>query len=118
MEFKQIEGSYFGIAGLTTKNRLVAWGKNQFETCHVPATTVRRFSSAADHGVAIIGCYANCDLSTATPILSANDFQCFLNSYAAQDPWANCDGSTTAPLFTANDFQCFLNVYAAGCSAP
>ena len=23
-----------------------------------------------------------------------------------------------APVLTANDFQCFLNLYAAGCSAP
>ena len=28
-------------------------------------------------------CYPNCDLSTATPILNVNDFQCFLNKFAA-----------------------------------
>ena len=28
-------------------------------------------------------CYANCDNSSAPPILNANDFQCFLNKYAA-----------------------------------
>ncbi len=61
-------------------------------------------------------CYANCDQSTSTPVLTANDFQCFLNKYAAGDTAANCDGSTSAPLLTANDFQCFLNAYAAGCS--
>jgi hypothetical protein len=27
-------------------------------------------------------CYANCDSSTAPPILNANDFQCFLNAFA------------------------------------
>jgi len=28
---------------------------------------------------------------------------------------ANCDGSTSSPVLTPNDFQCFLNAYAAGC---
>ncbi|MBX3377235.1 MAG: hypothetical protein KF678_09570 [Phycisphaeraceae bacterium] len=63
-----------------------------------------------------ISCYANCDESTGTPLLTANDFQCFLNKFAANDPYANCDGSTGTPLLTANDFQCFLNKFAAGCS--
>jgi hypothetical protein len=61
-------------------------------------------------------CYPNCDGSTAGPILNANDFQCFLNKFAAGDPWANCDGSTANPVLNANDFQCFLNAFAAGCS--
>ncbi len=61
-------------------------------------------------------CYANCDGSTSNPLLTANDFQCFLNQYAAANPIANCDGSTGNPLLTANDFQCFLNKYAIGCS--
>ncbi len=60
-------------------------------------------------------CYANCDASTLAPILTANDFQCFLNKFAAKDPSANCDSSTTPPVLTANDFQCFLNACAAGC---
>ena len=62
------------------------------------------------------GCYANCDGSTSPPILNANDFQCFLNKYAAGDSTANCDGSTSPPVLNANDFQCFLNAFAAGCS--
>ncbi|MBX3375801.1 MAG: hypothetical protein KF678_02205 [Phycisphaeraceae bacterium] len=66
--------------------------------------------------VATGGCYANCDGSTGNPLLTANDFQCFLNKYAANDTYANCDGSTGNPLLTANDFQCFLNKYAAGCT--
>jgi hypothetical protein len=61
-------------------------------------------------------CYANCDNSTVPPVLNANDFQCFLNRYAAGDSYANCDGSTVPPVLNANDFQCFLNAYAAGCS--
>ena len=61
-------------------------------------------------------CYANCDGSSLTPVLSANDFQCFLDRYAGGLTTANCDGSTNLPLLNANDFQCFLNRYAAGCS--
>jgi hypothetical protein len=60
-------------------------------------------------------CYSNCDASTAPPLLNVNDFTCFLNKYAAQDPYANCDQSTTAPILNVNDFTCFLNKYAAGC---
>jgi hypothetical protein len=60
-------------------------------------------------------CYANCDNSNNQPLLNANDFQCFLNRFAAGDAFANCDGSTSAPLLNANDFQCFLNRFAAGC---
>lgn len=61
-------------------------------------------------------CYANCDQSVAAPVLTANDFQCFLNKFAMGDVAANCDGSTVAPVLNANDFQCFLNAFAAGCS--
>ncbi len=62
-----------------------------------------------------VACYANCDGSTTAPLLTANDFQCFLNKYAAGDAYANCDQSTATPLLTANDFQCFLNKFAVGC---
>ncbi len=64
----------------------------------------------------IIMCYVNCDGSAVSPTLTANDFQCFLNKFSAQDPYANCDGSTATPLLTANDFQCFLNKFSAGCN--
>jgi hypothetical protein len=60
-------------------------------------------------------CYANCDGSTASPILNVNDFICFNNRFAAGDPYANCDASTLAPVLNVNDFTCFLNKYAAGC---
>lgn len=60
-------------------------------------------------------CYPNCDNSTGEPLLTANDFQCFLNRFAAGDPRANCDGSLGSPMLTANDFGCFLNRFAAGC---
>jgi probable HAF family extracellular repeat protein len=61
-------------------------------------------------------CYANCDASTGSPTLSANDFLCFLNKFATAEPYANCDGSTPSPVLSANDFLCFLNAYADGCS--
>lgn len=60
-------------------------------------------------------CYANCDGSMGSPALTANDFQCFVNSFAAGGSYANCDGSTGAPALTANDFQCFVNKFAGGC---
>ena len=64
----------------------------------------------------VTSCYPNCDGSTGSPLLTANDFQCFANAYAAGLTTANCDGSTGTPLLTANDFQCFADAYAAGCS--
>jgi hypothetical protein len=60
-------------------------------------------------------CYANCDGSTVPPVLNVNDFQCFLNKFAANDPTANCDGSTAPPILNVNDFQCFVNRFAVGC---
>jgi hypothetical protein len=60
-------------------------------------------------------CYANCDSSTAAPVLNVADFTCFLNKYAAGDAYANCDGSTTSPVLNVADFTCFLNKFAAGC---
>ena len=60
-------------------------------------------------------CYANCDNSAGVPLLTANDFTCFVNAFAAGSPSANCDGSTQAPTLTSNDFVCFVNAYAVGC---
>jgi hypothetical protein len=62
------------------------------------------------------GCYANCDNSTSPPILNTNDFQCFLNQFAAGSAYANCDNSTSPPTLNVNDFQCFLNKFAVGCN--
>jgi uncharacterized membrane protein len=60
-------------------------------------------------------CYANCDGSTAAPILNVNDFSCFLSRHSAGDTWANCDASTLQPVLNVNDFLCFLNRFGAGC---
>lgn len=62
-----------------------------------------------------IGGYANCDGSTAAPAVNVNDFQCFLNRFAAGDSYANCDGSTAIPSLNVNDFQCFINEFASTC---
>ncbi len=82
--------------------------------------TVTNSCGSVTSNVAVIAppgpaCYPNCDGSTTNPLLTANDFQCFLNSYASGASYANCDGSTSVPALTANDFQCFLNAYAVGC---
>jgi hypothetical protein len=60
-------------------------------------------------------CYANCDGSTAAPILNVADFGCFLTKFAAGEPYANCDESTTEPVLNVADFGCFLTKFAAGC---
>jgi hypothetical protein len=60
-------------------------------------------------------CYANCDGSTAAPVLNVLDFTCFLQKFAAADPYANCDASTTTPTLNVLDFTCFLQKFAAGC---
>ncbi len=85
----------------------------------VAAGAFEDFGGNVSYNIAVYGCapcYANCDESTVSPVLTANDFQCFLNQFAAGATKANCDGSTVTPVLTANDFQCFLNRFAAGCS--
>jgi len=61
-------------------------------------------------------CYPNCDASTSSPILNANDFLCFLSAFAENQPYANCDGTTSPPAHNVNDFICFLTAFATGCS--
>jgi serralysin len=61
------------------------------------------------------GCYANCDNSTATPVLNVGDFTCFLQRFAAGESYANCDSSTSPPVLNVGDFTCFLQRFAAGC---
>jgi hypothetical protein len=60
-------------------------------------------------------CYANCDQSTAAPVLNVADFTCFLQRFAAGDNYANCDQSTAPPVLNVADFTCFLQRFAAGC---
>jgi hypothetical protein len=82
------------------------------------ATTLIGATGQTDiRGLAFIGappqCYANCDGSNGSPLLTANDFSCFLNSYVNGQSYADCDGIGG---LTANDFQCFLAAYVNGCS--
>jgi hypothetical protein len=71
------------------------------------------------NGLVFVGgaqpCYANCDQSTAQPVLNVNDFICFQGKFAAGDSYANCDQSTTEPVLNVNDFVCFQSQFAAGC---
>jgi hypothetical protein len=60
-------------------------------------------------------CYANCDISVSSPVLTVLDFNCFLNRFALGSDYANCDGSTVAPVLNVQDFGCFLNRFTAGC---
>jgi hypothetical protein len=60
-------------------------------------------------------CQANCDGSTSPPVLNVADFTCFLQKFAAGDPYANCDSSTSAPVLNVADFTCFLAKFAGGC---
>jgi hypothetical protein len=46
-------------------------------------------------------CYPNCAGSTQLPVLNVADFTCFLQQYAAGASYANCDNSTAAPVLTS-----------------
>jgi uncharacterized membrane protein len=63
-----------------------------------------------------VACYANCDHSTASPLLNVADFGCFLQRFAGGDLWANCDQSSAPPVLNIADFGCFLQKFAAGCN--
>jgi hypothetical protein len=60
-------------------------------------------------------CYANCDGSAVSPILSVNDFLCFQARFAAADPDANCDRGTAPPVLNVNDLVCFQSKFAGAC---
>jgi hypothetical protein len=60
-------------------------------------------------------CYANCDQSTAAPVLNIADFTCFLQRFSAGELYANCDLSAAAPVLNIADFTCFLQRFAQGC---
>ncbi len=101
----------YAADGPGAANPITGWGTVSHDVLGVYTV---RFT-----GTCFVGCYANCDGSTGTPQLTANDFQCFIDSYAGGvngTGYANCDGSTGIPALTANDFQCFINAFAAGCN--
>jgi len=103
------------IAGASTGS-LTITNISASDTGTYDAIVFNACGSLTSPPVALSLCYPNCDGSTSAPMLTANDFQCFLNSFASGAPYANCDQSTTSPVLTANDFQCFLNLFAAGCN--
>ena len=74
-----------------------------------------RFDAGIIGTVTGSGCYPNCDASTTIPSLNVADFTCFLQRFAAGEPYANCDGSTAPPTLNVADFTCFLQRFAAGC---
>ncbi|MFN0133707.1 MAG: GC-type dockerin domain-anchored protein [Phycisphaerales bacterium] len=87
------------------------------QSCINGTFTVRVFNdcgSLVSAAASVVVCNANCDRS-GPPALNVADFICFLNKFAAGDPYANCDASTTAPVLNVADFICFLNKYGTGC---
>jgi hypothetical protein len=92
---------------------------DRFSLAHFGATypTIESYIDNVEIAVGGPGtCYPNCDNSTTAPILNVGDFTCFLQRFAAQDPYANCDNSTVPPVLNVGDFTCFLQRFAAGCS--
>jgi uncharacterized membrane protein len=70
-------------------------------------------------------CYANCDDSSGSPLLTVADFSCFLQRFNEASSrshqhqlyhYVNCDRSTTPPVLNIADFTCFLGKFAAGCN--
>jgi hypothetical protein len=104
----------FGLAGWPVGSGLVySFGSTCGPDQLADPNFGRLFSNVM--GAAGAVCYANCDGSTAAPILNVNDFVCFQQQFAAGNPYANCDGSTAAPVLNVNDFVCFQQQFAAGC---
>jgi len=138
---KLIAGGFFTAAGGQSANRIASWNGSTWAplasgiinasfgggyvstlTVFQNRLTVGGFFDTAGNQPSFnfarwscsepAACYANCDNSTGSPVLTPNDFQCFLNAYVANNSYANCDG---VGGLTGNDFQCFLNAYTTGC---
>jgi hypothetical protein len=103
----------------TDKGRLAATRSSQgfalfaFQWGGTGSADIAAQNVNSDGSLGTAACYANCDGSAGAVLLTANDFQCFLNRFANSESYADCDG---VGGLTPNDFQCFLNSYAAGCS--
>ena len=99
-----------GVTGLFAPNVTTVVGSTTYHWDVIvnAADVVLRLASIAP-------CYANCDGSSAAPVLNVADFICFQNKYAAGSTQANCDNSTIAPILNIGDFVCFMNKYSAGC---
>jgi hypothetical protein len=111
--------NYFAAPG--SHAGLVGWSRGSGSvysfstTCGPTQLADENFARLLSNVMGPVPCYANCDSSTAAPVLNVNDFLCFLNRFAQGDTYANCDRSTNAPVLNVLDFSCFLNLLAAGC---
>jgi hypothetical protein len=133
-----IAGGGFSMAGGIPARNIAAWDGAQWSALgpgtigSVRALTVWNNTlvaggefyyagGLASPGMAFWGCpqaapcYANCDRSTAAPVLNVGDFLCFMSAFSSQAPYANCDHSTTAPAMNIADFLCFMSQFATGC---
>ncbi len=105
-------GGHAGLAGWTHGTGSVY----SFSTTCGPSQIANAdFARLLSNVMGAVPCYANCDNSTAAPVLNVNDFLCFLNRFAAGETYANCDHSTVGPVLNILDFSCFLNQFAIGC---
>jgi len=104
-----------GIKSFTIEERDT--GQFQFELppAQIAPTAEENYRAALTLISGVVPCYANCDASTASPILNVLDFNCFLSRFSAGDSYANCDGSTAPPALNVLDFNCFLSKFSAGC---
>jgi hypothetical protein len=57
-------------------------------------------------------CYADCDNSLTHPRLNVEDFSCFINKFAIDDPYADCNQDG---LRTIADFACFIQRFNENC---
>jgi subtilase family serine protease len=113
-QWKQ-DGNPVFLANAATYSFNAQPGDEGVYTCDVTGPCGIVTSNGATLAFITSTCYANCDGSTSSPVLTANDFTCFLTKFRANDPYANCDGSTGSPTLTASDFTCFLTAFRAGC---
>ncbi len=107
---------YFGTAG----NRSVQGLQARYRVDSGPWLPISQaLGFESDLSFTVLGsqpsCYANCDQSTAAPLLNLADFVCFENRLAQGDSYANCDPSTTPPVLNILDFLCFQQRFSAGC---
>jgi photosystem II stability/assembly factor-like uncharacterized protein len=107
---------------LRTSNAGASWARTSFTSPYAPISYNcvdacpggRTWLAGFDGRIIATGapCYANCDASTAPPLLDVNDFVCFQSRFAAGDPYADCDHSSSLNVL---DFVCFQSAFAAGC---
>jgi hypothetical protein len=94
---------------------LKGFGEDPAGEIYVMASTRLGPSGAAALVMHLVPCYADCDQSTSGPVLSIDDFMCYMNLFASGSPGANCDLSTGTPALNVLDFVCFMGSFAGGC---